>query len=143
MSTIQWSHAALLADLQAIAAAYLGLGQATFRLAQADFTFDPALSAGQFVEADFPGYTSLDVDDADWNTPFINGSGQAEIDGVPLVWTCSGTPSGGMQNIYGWWLQDASSGDVVWCEHFDAPVSLTANGQTVTRDPTLIVGQGP
>jgi len=84
-----------------------------------------------YTDADFSGYTGYAA--LVWGASFINGSNQGEIDATPVTWTHNG---GGTSNtIYGIFVTDGAN-NLIYAERFPAPVSMSANGDSITYTPS-------
>lgn len=82
------------------------------------------------VEASFTGYTRVITN---WGTAGAFGQGGFfSIGGRSFV--CTG--AGPVQNVYGYFVQDVSTGDLIWAERFDsAPFPVQNVGDTVAFIP--------
>jgi len=97
----------------------------TLKLYQNDYTPLAASVIGDFTEADFTGYTSKTLTRSGWNASAIVG-GKAEAEyGTTQTWTCGATGN----TVYGYTVQGATSGALLWAERFDDTRTLT-NGDT-------------
>jgi hypothetical protein len=105
------------------------------RLFKNDLTPDNATTIGDMTEATFPGYNFISANGASFPTPTMNGSAQAESDGVTMTWTCSGTPMPA-ETIYGLYvtMPDIFASDkLLFAARFATPIDINASGQEVNK----------
>jgi len=110
-------------------------GNWRLRLFQNNATVDEDTVIGDLTEATFSGYIEATPT---FGGAAINGNDNAQADGSSETFTHSG---GGTNNtIYGWYLVDNGSGDLVWAEKYGAPVSMNAGGLFITVQPFAYCG---
>lgn len=96
----------------------------TLRLFKNNYTPVRGMSAGDFTEANFPGYAAQALND--FGAVGTNGLGKAETDSGIHTFLCTG--SGTPNDIYGWYAT-SSLGVVEMAERNPAgPVTLNAAG---------------
>jgi hypothetical protein len=77
-----------------------------------------------FTEAIFSGYSVMTLTRANWSTPVIvAGKGESSYGSQALSWTCGSVGD----TIYGYWVEDASDGTVLWAEQFSTARVLAQN----------------
>ena len=77
-----------------------------------------------FTEATFTNYVNKTLTRANWNTPVISSAQAVSSYGTnPLSWTCGA--SGDV--VYGYWIEGATSGKVLWAEKFGTARTLANN----------------
>ena len=90
-----------------------------------DYTPVAGTTTGDFVLADFTGYTSKDIERTDWTAPaIIGGKASVTAPSAPMHWDNSGSS----QTVYGYWVEDPDSGDVLWAKRFDTPQVVNGGG---------------
>jgi hypothetical protein len=85
-----------------------------------------------FTEATFSGYASQSLSGASV-AGSLDSSGRGVVTWTALTWTKSGATG---NTIYGYWVEN-SSGVLLWCERFDSPIVMTADGAFLTLTPKL------
>lgn len=113
------------------------VGIVTLKLYKNDVT--PGLDSveSDFDEADFDGYADFDLT---WPVgPYINPTGQAEIQAPSNNWTPTGavTPN----TVYGYYLVD-SGGDLIGGERFDSPRAMNGILTSLTLLASLVLIPG-
>lgn len=89
-----------------------------------------------FTEADFTGYSALTLTGASWTI----------VTGAPSTasyaqQTFSSSADQSTQNIYGYFVVQATSGKVMWAELFsDGPYPIANNGDQIKVTPKLTLG---
>lgn len=87
------------------------------------------------TEATFAGYATVTRDRGD-TTFAANGlARQATIGGVPIQYVSQG----GNETVYGWFLRDDGSAQLIAVERFANPVAMLA-GTTLVLTPTIDTG---
>lgn len=87
-----------------------------------------------FSEATFTSYVAQSVV---WNNPpYVNGNNQAEMTGGTLVFVAGSAPT--LQTIYGAFITDSGSTNLLWAERFTIPVVVNSAGDGVTYVPALV-----
>lgn len=88
--------------------------------------------AGTYTEATFAGYSAITLTGASWNA----ASGGSIAYGSQQTFTRSST--GAAENIYGYFVVQATSGTLVYSERdASAPFAVTNNGDAVKITPTI------
>ena len=87
-------------------------------------------TAATYTEADFTGYSSATLTGASW-TVTADTAAYAQ-----QSFTSSATQT--LQNVYGYYLVQATSGVLIWAERFsDAPYAISNNGDVIRVTPTI------
>lgn len=94
----------------------------SLKLYKNNYTPTAASTAANFTEADFDGYTAKILVRANWNTS-TTVSGKASTSYPQQSWTCGVTTN----DIYGYYVQGADSGVVLWAERFANTKTLEEN----------------
>lgn len=85
------------------------------KLFQNDVTPDETFVPASMTEANFTNYVAKTLTRAGWNSAVtVTGSAVSSYGSVPQTWTCGTTGN----SIYGYWVEGASSGVVLWAERF-------------------------
>lgn len=106
----------------------------TLMLFQNDITIADATILSDLVEADFTGYSSVDILRTNMSAPFFDGDvAVSECDFVP-TYSCTG---GSLQTIYGWGLVSLDDMTLLAGQNFDFPRDM-APGATEKIDPFQI-----
>lgn len=114
---------------------------AKIRLYQNDHTPGNSDELSDYVECDFPGYAEITLNG--WGQPYTNPSNQAQTDETIQTWTSTGTPSGGSQNIYGYYVFDDTGSNLLYAERNPSgPATITAAGQTYSVTPSFSFSTG-
>jgi hypothetical protein len=88
--------------------------------------------AGTYTEASFTGYAAITLTGASWNS----ASGGSISYSSQQSFTCSTT--GTTQNVYGYFVVQASSGTLVYAERDpSAPFPITNTGDSIKLTPTI------
>jgi len=101
----------------------------TLKLFKNNFYPDASTVVGDFEEADFTNYISVSITRSGWSIALESGKAKGEHSTVP-TWTCGATGN----TIYGYWLEGATSGTLLWAERFDDEAPLSSGD---TLDVTL------
>lgn len=120
----------------------LATGTTVLHLFQNDVIPTPDMVAGDFVEADYTGYATVDVEEI--GVSYDNADGDAERSFTsghfqPTASTVTNT-------VYGYYLTTGvaafgGAGSLLKAERFDAPVPLLGTADAVDVTPVLRVGQ--
>lgn len=102
-------------------------------LYQNDVTPDVDTVVGDLTECDFGGYTSLSV--AGWSVA-ITVSDHAKTFANLLQWQHD--LAGASNDIYGYWIEDANTADLLWVERDPAaPVDISVTNPLYQVIPTF------
>lgn len=83
-----------------------------------------------YTEADFTGYSALTLTGGSWTT------GTGTVSYAQQTFTSSAGSQN--QNVYGYYLTQATSGKLVWAERFsDGPYNIVNNGDEIKVTPTI------
>ena len=83
-----------------------------------------------YTEADFTGYSALTLTGGSWTT------GTGTVSYAQQTFTSSAGSQN--QNVYGYYLTQATSGKLVWVERFsDGPYNIVNNGDEIKVTPTI------
>lgn len=85
-----------------------------------------------FTAATFTNYVIKTLTRAGWNAATTVSNKATSTYGTDQVWTCGATG----QTVYGYWIEAATSGKVLWGERFTDPLPLS-NGFVLTITPKL------
>lgn len=105
-------------------------------LFQNNYTPDTNATASLFTEATFSGYAAMTLSRANWNaSTIVSSKAQSSYGSNPQTWTCGVTGN----TIYGYWVQGATSGKVLWAERFAVARTLaTGDVLNITPQFTLV-----
>lgn len=98
----------------------------TIRLFQNDHNPASTDTEADYVEADFGGYSGSQ--ELAWGIPFVNGSGNGEVNAAQVEWNCDGTGSDNL--IYGVYVTDGDD-NLTYAERFDAPQTMAEAGDAI------------
>ena len=102
------------------------------RLFKNDYTPGPSTILGSFEECTFGGYMRKWLASSAWSSPVTaQGKASSTYTENPLRWTAT---SGG-QTVFGYYVEEAPTAVVVWCERLQTPRVVVAGG---VLDLTLI-----
>jgi hypothetical protein len=111
-----------------------GWGSLTMHLYQNNVTPSPGTVLGNLTEATFPGYSPQAV--SNWAAPAPDGSGVRYMTQATAV-TFTFTGTGATNNIYGYYITDASN-NLLWAEYFaGAPIVMQNPGQQIQVTPVF------
>jgi hypothetical protein len=97
------------------------------KLFRNDYTPVSASASGSFTEANFTNYLARTLTRTNWNSSVtVSGKAESSYATTPQSWTCGTTG----QTIYGYWVEGATSGKVLWGERF-ATSRVLANGDVL------------
>ena len=83
--------------------------------------------------ADFTGYAVIQLTAASWT---ITPGAPTQASYAQQTFTSSADQT--LQNIYGYYLKQRTSGKLVWAERFtDAPYAISNNGDQIKITPTI------
>ena len=89
-------------------------------------------TAGTYTEATFTGYSAATLTGASW------GSASGGVITYGSQQTFTRTSTGTVENIYGYFIVQASSGTLAWSERDpSAPFGVTNNGDAIKITPTI------
>ena len=87
-------------------------------------------TAATYTEADFTGYSAVTLTGASWTVTGDTASYAQQS------FTSSANQT--LQNVYGYYLVQATSGTLIWAERFtDAPYAISNNGDIIRVTPTI------
>ena len=96
-----------------------------------NYTPDQDDDDGSFTEADFTDYAARTLTRALWNASQVNSTKAESSYGTsPASWTCGATGN----TIFGYWMEGATSSDVLWAEKF-ATSRVLADGDVLNITP--------
>ena len=94
------------------------------KIFQNNYTPDTNATATSFTEASFTGYAAMTLTRSNWNaSTIVSNAAQTSYGSNPQVSTCGATGN----TIYGYWVQGATSGKVLWAERFAVARTLAQN----------------
>ena len=98
------------------------------KLFQNNYTPADTTTSANMTAATFTNYAHKTLTRAGWSAATTNASGKAESSygTAPESWTCGATGN----TIYGYWVEGASSGKVLWAERF-ATARVLASGDVL------------
>lgn len=91
-----------------------------------------ALTASDFTEATFTGYSSKALTGGSWTTTQADPS-----TGTYAQQTFTSTADQTAQTIYGYYVVKTTGGELAWFEDFTGPLSISLNGDTIQITPTF------
>lgn len=101
------------------------------KLFQSNTTPADTDTAVTYTEATFTGYAAITLAGASWGAASAGSIAFAQQ-------TFTSTAAQTTQNIYGYYLVQATSGVLVYSERFaDAPYGITNNGDNIKITPTI------
>ena len=89
--------------------------------------------AANLVECSAPGYAPVPLNPANWVGSTTGGVATYQYPVVSLIFTGQGSPA---QIVYGHWIGDSVTGDVLWGLTWLAPYTIPAGGSTIYLAPT-------
>lgn len=90
-------------------------------------------TAGTYTEADFTGYSAITLTGSSWT---VSGTSPTTASYAQQTFTSSADQSS--QNIYGYYITRATTGDLVWAERFPAgPYPIANNGDNIKVTPQI------
>jgi hypothetical protein len=102
----------------------------TLKLFKSNTTPAEGDTAATYTEADFTGYSAITLTGASW-TVTADTAAYAQ-----QSFTSSANQT--LQNVYGYFLVQATSGTLIWAERFtDAPYAISNNGDIIRVTPTI------
>jgi hypothetical protein len=88
---------------------------------------------GTYTEADFTGYANKNLAGASWTV-----TGGAPTTAAYAEQSFASTAGSQSQDVYGYYLKRASTGDLVYAEKFsDGPYHIANNGDTIKVTPQI------
>ena len=97
------------------------------------WNMSPDAIAGNFVECSAPGYAPVPLLPANWTGSTVNGVATYQYPTVAFNFTSAGSPA---QTIYGHWIGDSVTGNVLWGQTWLAPYVIPAGGSTIYLAPS-------
>lgn len=91
-------------------------------LYQNDYTPVAGSTDADFTVATFTNYAEKTIARSDWGAA-STVSGKGESEAPTQTWTCGVTGN----TVYGYWVEGATSGTVLWAEKFDTARPLAEN----------------
>lgn len=80
-----------------------------------DYTPDQSTTSTSLTEANFTNYAAKTLTRANWNSAVtVSNKAQSSYGSAPLTWTCGTTGD----EVFGYWVEGATSGTVLWAERF-------------------------
>jgi microcystin-dependent protein len=95
-----------------------------------------ALTAASFTVADFTGYSNVTITGGTWT---ITGADPSYAVNSNVTFTSSANQT--VQNIYGWYLVDVTSGDLLFFNKFDAAIPIQFNADAIIVPPYIYLGK--
>lgn len=90
-----------------------------------------------FVEADFTGYASVNVDT--WSSPYLTPEGTWEIS-TPALIVFNQTDTIVTNTIYGYWMEN-SDGGLLMAERFATPIEMDAALKALQVLPRMSIAE--
>ncbi len=85
------------------------------KLFRNDYTPDQTTASGSLTEANFTNYAATTLTRAGWNTAVtVSNKAESSYGSAAQSWTCGATGN----TIYGYFVEGATSGTVLWAERF-------------------------
>lgn len=106
----------------------------TLKLFQNNATISASTVLADLTEADYSGYVAQGI--ATWTTPQADGSNRKYTEST-TVKTFAHDGGGTANTIYGWYLIDSNSGDLLAVHKFDTPVVMDDATDTIDARPRL------
>lgn len=103
-----------------------------------NFACDTVLA--NLTECTAPGYLPVALSAGGWNGGTAECISAFAYSAVPFVFTGPGVPG---EIIYGHWIGDALSGDVLWGQSWTVPYTIPAAGGTIYLAPSWSDRQCP
>lgn len=104
------------------------------RLYKNNYTPVEGSVAGDFTEATFTGYVSLPLTGSSWSIATVSGVTTASY--AAQGFTSSADQAA--QDVYGYYIVDATSGILLWAERFtDGPYTIAVNGDQINVMPKI------
>lgn len=111
---------------------YANDGNYVLKLFKNNYTPTTVSTLGDFTEADFTNYVSVTLSQTMWGTASTNGNDKAESSYSQQSWTCGSTGN----TVYGYYVEGAVSGQLLWAEKFGSAKVLT-NGDILNLVPVI------
>lgn len=109
----------------------------TLRLFVAPDELSPLLSAADFTEPSFAGYSWIPLNR--WSGNILNPDNQGEVDEELRTFRVSAVSPA--QSVQGYWVAD-QNGYAVWAElHPERPVPMYLPGQSIILKPRVMCGE--
>lgn len=96
--------------------------------------------AANLVECTVPGYAAIPLIPANWVGSTTNGVGTYTYPVLSFTFTGPGSPA---QTIYGHWIGDSVTGNVLWGFTWPNPYAIPASGSTIYLAPSWANQQCP
>lgn len=104
------------------------------RLFKNNYTPVDAATSADFTEADFTGYSAITLTGASWASA-VSGNPSSIAYAQQTFTSSAGSQS---QIVYGYYLQQTTSGKVIAAERFTGtPPTIQNNGDTIKVTPTI------
>lgn len=111
---------------------YVDNSDYVLRLYQNNYTPTTASTLGDFTEADFTNYLSVTLSQTLWGSASTNGNDKAESSYSQQSWTCGSTGN----TVYGYYVEGAASGTLLWAEKFGS-AKVLSNGDVLNLVPVI------
>lgn len=113
--------------------AWLKSGNHVLRLFKSNTTPGESDTAASYTEADFIGYAAITLTGASWSvTP---GAPTSAASALQTFTSSAGSQN---QNVYGYYVTQASTGTLMFAERFtDGPYNIANNGDNIEVTPTV------
>lgn len=99
----------------------------------APWNMAPDTTAANLVECSAPGYAAIPLTPANWVGSTVNGVATYTYPVLPFTFTGQGSPA---QTIYGHWIGDSATGNVLWGQTWLSPYAIPSGGSTIYLAPT-------
>lgn len=106
----------------------------TLKLFKNNATISASTVLADLTEADYSGYLSQTI--GAWTTPAADGSSRKYTEATAVL-TFAHDGGGTANTIYGWYLIDTLSGDLLAVHKFDTPVVMDDATDTIDARPRL------
>lgn len=93
------------------------------KLYRNDYTPVQGSTATNFTAATFTNYAIKTLTRAGWNSATTVSNKAKSVYGTQQSWTCGSTGD----TVYGYWVEGATSGKVLWAQRLDSAQSMTEN----------------
>jgi hypothetical protein len=97
-------------------------------------------TVSQLTECTAPGYSPVVLTPSLWVGSTSQGVALYQYPTVPFIFTGPGSPT---QTIYGHWIEDSVTGDLLWGLTWLAPYPIPSIGSTIYLSPTWSDRQCP
>ncbi|MGH3526752.1 MAG: hypothetical protein ACRDQ6_05505 [Pseudonocardiaceae bacterium] len=93
----------------------------------------PTTVEADFTEVSAPGYRPVNFAPGNWTGSTVAGIAVYNYPVIAIAFTGPGSPG---QTVFGSWVRDSATGQVLWARLWDAPYTIPPPGGTIYVTPT-------